>query len=68
LVTVALLATMLAAGVHPNVSQAVSAAAGLGVVALLLLRAEPSPLREAIATMAGLLARRPAETPPPGRL
>lgn len=68
LVTVALLATMLAAGLHPNVSQAVSAAAGLGVVAVLLLRAEPSPLREAIATMGGMLARRPAGTPPPGRM
>lgn len=60
LTTAALLATMLTAGIHSYIAQAVAATAGLGVVTVLLLRAEPSPLKEAIATMSGMLVRRQA--------
>ena len=60
LVTVALLAAMLAAGIHSYIAQAVAATAGLGVVIALLLRAQPSPLKEALATMSAMLSRRQA--------
>jgi O-antigen/teichoic acid export membrane protein len=58
LTTATLVVTMLAAGIHQHVSEAVAATVGLGVVTILLLRTEPSPLKEAIAVMGGILARR----------
>lgn len=58
LTTASLLATMVAVGIHPHLSEAVAATAGLGVVTILLLRAEPSPLKEAVGLLGGLLARR----------
>lgn len=59
LTTAALLAIMVRSGIHPHISQALGAAVGLGVVILLLLRAEPSPLKEAVSVIGGILARRP---------
>lgn len=60
LTTAIVLVTLQAVGIQPHASEAAAAAAGLGVVTLLLLHAEPSPLREAIAVAGGVLARRQA--------
>ncbi|HEV2122631.1 MAG TPA: oligosaccharide flippase family protein [Chloroflexota bacterium] len=57
LTTTMLLLTMLAAGFHTHTSQAAAAIAGLGVVTVLWLRTEPSPLKEAITIAAGALTR-----------
>lgn len=56
--TAVVVAAMLDVGTHPHVSQAVATAAGLGVVTVLLLRADPSPLKEAITIVGEVLARK----------
>lgn len=58
LTTAIVVGTMLSVGIDSHVSQAAAAATGLGVVTVLLLRTEPSPLKEAITVAGEVLARR----------
>lgn len=54
LLTAAVAVALDAAGVHPDLAAALGALAGLAVVALIVLRSEDSPLREARAALAAL--------------
>lgn len=62
LVTAAVIGALVTGGIGMHVAGALAAAAGLAVVMVMLLRARPSALKEALSVAGGVVARRSASS------